>query len=124
MEYSETTGRLGLGCLGLEVEALGSGALLARDHDNLLFLGLGRRRVWAEMARQTFDCLDFGDNGRDSLVNSSCSRRRREKIPAERQGNNWRAHTRARARLPGEYTLRKHPRKPVFVDKEGYPHLV
>jgi hypothetical protein len=31
MEYSATTGRLGLGRLGLEVEALGLGALLARD---------------------------------------------------------------------------------------------
>ncbi len=41
MEYSATTGRLGLGLLGLEGEALGSGALLARDHDNQLFLGLG-----------------------------------------------------------------------------------
>ncbi len=77
-EYSATTGRLGLGLLGLEVEALGSGALLARDRYNQLFLGLGQRRVWAETARQTFDCLDFGDNGRDSMVDGSCSRRRRE----------------------------------------------
>jgi len=78
MEYSATTGRLGLALLGLEVEALGSGALLARDHDNQLFLGLGQRRVRAKTARQMFDCLDFGDNGRNSLVDSSCSRRRRE----------------------------------------------
>ena len=40
-EYSAITGRLGLGLLGLEGEALGSGVLLARDHDNPLFLGLG-----------------------------------------------------------------------------------
>ena len=77
-EYSAITGRLGLGLLGLEGEALGSGALLARDHDNQLFLGLGRRRVWIETARRTFNHLDFGDNGRDSLVNSSCSQCRRE----------------------------------------------
>jgi hypothetical protein len=77
-EYSVTTRRLGLGLLGLEGEALGLGALLARNHDNQLFLGLGRRRVWAKMARRKFNCLDFGDNGRVSLVNSSCSRRRRE----------------------------------------------
>ena len=51
IEYSATMGRLGLSLLGLEVEALGSGALLARDHDNQLFLGLGRRRVWAETPR-------------------------------------------------------------------------
>jgi len=42
MEYSVTTGRLGLGLLGLEGEALGSSALLAHNHDNQLFLGLGR----------------------------------------------------------------------------------
>ncbi len=41
-EYSATTSRLGLGLLGLEVKALGSGALLARDHYNQLFLGLGQ----------------------------------------------------------------------------------
>jgi len=77
MEYSATTGSLGgLGLFGLDVEALGLGALLARDHDNQLFLGVGRRRVWAETARQTFDRLDSGDNGRDSLVDSSCSQRR------------------------------------------------
>ena len=36
----------------------------------------------------------------------------------------WRAHTRARARLLGKFPLRKHPRNPVFVDEEGYPHFV
>ncbi len=41
-EYSATTGRLGLGLVGLEGDALGSGALFARDRDNQLFLGLGR----------------------------------------------------------------------------------
>ena len=75
IEYSATTGRLGLSLLGLEVEALGSGALLARDHDNQLFLGLGRRRVRAETARNLFNRLDSGD-GRDFLVDGSCSRRR------------------------------------------------
>jgi hypothetical protein len=78
MEYSATMGRLGLGLLGLEVEALGLGALLARDHDNQLFLGLGRRRFWAKTARRTLDRLDFGDNGRNSLVDSSCSQHWRE----------------------------------------------
>ncbi len=58
-----TTGRLGLGLLGLDGEALGSGALLEHDHDNQLFIGLGRRRVWDETARRTFNHLDFGDNG-------------------------------------------------------------
>jgi len=41
IEHSVTMGRLGHGLLGLEGEALGSGALLARNHDNQLFLGLG-----------------------------------------------------------------------------------
>ena len=75
IEYSATTGRLGLSLLGLEVEALGSGALLAHDHNNQLFLGLGRRRVRAETARNLFDRLDSGD-GRDLLVDGPCSRRR------------------------------------------------
>ena len=78
MEYSTTTGRLGLSLLGLEGEALGLGALLARDRDNQLFLGLGQRGVWSETAHRTFDGLNFGDNGHDSLVDGSCSRRQRE----------------------------------------------
>jgi len=73
MEYSATTGRLGLGLLCHEGEALGLGALLACNHNNQLFLGLGQKRVWAETARQTFNRLDFGDNSRDSLVDGSCS---------------------------------------------------
>ena len=77
-EYSATMGRLGLGLLGLEVEALGLSALLACDRNNQLFLGLGRRWVWAETARRAFNRLDFWDNGRDSLVNGSCSLRRQE----------------------------------------------
>jgi len=75
MGCTATAGRLRLGPLGLESDALGSSALLARDRDNQLFLGLGRRRVWAETARGTFDRLDSGD-GRDYLVDGSCSRRR------------------------------------------------
>jgi hypothetical protein len=68
-------GRLRLGPLGLESDALGLSALLACNRDNQLFLGLGRRRVRAETARGTFDCLDSGD-GRNYLVDGSCSRQR------------------------------------------------
>jgi len=75
MGCTATAGRLRLGPLGLESDALGSSALLARDRDNQLFLGLGRRRVRAETARNLFDRLDSGD-GRDFLVDGSCSRRR------------------------------------------------
>jgi hypothetical protein len=126
MEHSATTGRLGLGLLvGLEGEALGSGALLARDRDNQLFLGLGGRRVWAETAWcRTFDRQDFGDDGRDSLVDGACSQRWQEKIPAEHQGTKGLALTRARARLPGKFPPRKHPWNPVFVDEDGYLHFV
>jgi hypothetical protein len=74
-ECTATAGRLGLGPLGIEGDALGSSALLARDRDNQLFLGLGRRRVQAKTARGTFDRLDSGD-GRDYLVDGSCSQRR------------------------------------------------
>ncbi len=87
MEYSTTTGRLGLGLLGLEGKALGSGALLARDRDNQLFLGLGQQWVWAKTARQTFNCLDFEDNGRDSLVNGACLHRWREENPCQKSRN-------------------------------------
>ena len=71
-------GRLGLGLIGLEGDALGSSALLARNHDNQLFLGLGRRCVQAKTARQMFDRLDLGKDGRDSLVDRACSQHRRE----------------------------------------------
>ena len=76
IKHSATTGRLGLGLLGLEGEVFGLSALLARERVEDLFLGLGRRRVWAKTACQTFACLGFGEDGRDSSVNSSCSRRR------------------------------------------------
>jgi hypothetical protein len=87
MEYSATTGRLGLDLLGLEGEALGLGALLARNHDNQLFFGLGQWRVWAETACRTFNRLDFGDNGRDSLVDGSFSRSQWELNPCRTSRN-------------------------------------
>ena len=76
MGCTATAGRLRLGPLGLKNDALGlPSALLARDRDNQLFLGLGQRRVRAETARNLFDHLDSGD-GRDLLVDGSCSRQR------------------------------------------------
>ena len=80
MECSATACRLGLGLVGLEGDALGSSALLARERHNQLFLGLGRQRVRAKTARGTFDHLDFGD-GCDYLVDGSCSQRRRRENP-------------------------------------------
>ena len=85
-EYCATTGRLGLGLVGLEGDALGSSALLARDRDNQLFLGLGRQRVWAKTACRTFDHLDFGD-GCGYLANGSCLQRRRQEKPCQTSRN-------------------------------------
>jgi hypothetical protein len=84
MGCSATAGRLCLGSLGLESDALGSpSALRARDRDNQLFRGLGRRRIWAETACRTFDRLEFGD-GRDSSVDGSACSRRRQLEEADR----------------------------------------
>ena len=78
--HNAITGRLGLGLVGLEVDALSSGALFARDRDNQLFLGLGRRWVPAETACGTFDRLDWGDgDGCDFFADGSRSRRQQQK---------------------------------------------
>jgi hypothetical protein len=86
MEYSATTGRLGLSLLGLEGEALCSGALLAHNHDNQVFIGLERQQVWAKTAYRTFN-RDFRDNSRDSLVDGSCLGRWQEKYPCQTSRN-------------------------------------
>ena len=80
IEHSATTGRLGLGLVGLEGDALGSGTLFASDRNNQLFLGLGRQRVRAVTARGTFARLNCGD-GCEFLVDGSCSRRWRQEKP-------------------------------------------
>jgi len=77
IEHSATTGRLSLGLLGLEGKVFGSSALLVHNRVEDFFLGLGQWRVWAEMACRTFARLGFGEDGRDSSVDSSCSRSRR-----------------------------------------------
>ena len=87
IEHSATTGRLGLGLLGLEGEFFGSSALLAHDCVEDFFLGLGQRRVRAEMARRKFARLGFGEDGRDSSVDSSCLRRRRVQKPCRTPSN-------------------------------------
>ena len=45
-------------------------------------------------------------------------------ISAVRQGIDRRALAHARAWFWGTFPSRKSPRKTVFADKEGYPHLV
>jgi hypothetical protein len=100
MGCTATAGRLCLSPLGLESDALGSGALLARNRDNQLFLGLGRRRVRAETAHGTFDRLDSGD-GRDYLVDGSCSQRRQLKR-ACRTSRTLLVRTRTRAHTASE----------------------
>ena len=90
-------GAIDLGSLGLESDALGSpSALWARDRDNQLFRGLGRRRVRAETACRTFDRLDSGD-GRDYLVDDSSCSRRRQLGKACRTSRNFVAGARTRS---------------------------
>ena len=108
MKYTATTGRLSLGLLGLEGEALGLSALLARGHDNQLFVGLGQRRVWAKTARQTFNRLDFRDNAATLWSTALARDVGGSKIPAEHQGTNLAGkHTRlctASGRISSEET--------------------
>ena len=81
-KYNSIAGRLGLGLRGLEGDAL------ARDRDNQPFLGLGRRRVPAEMACGTVDCLAWRDGcGCDFFVDGSCSRHRRQEKPCRTSKN-------------------------------------
>jgi hypothetical protein len=77
-----------------------SSALWARDCDNQLFRGLGQRRVRADTARGTLDCLDLGD-GRDSAVDGSCSRRR-QLGKADRTSRTLLARARTRAHTTSE----------------------
>jgi len=124
IEHSATTRRLSLGLLDLEGDVFGLSALLARDRVEDLFLGHGRRRVRAKMAHQMFARLVAGMTA-ETLWSPALARNvGRSKIPAKRQGTNWRALTRARARLPGKFPPRKCPRNPVFSDEEGYPCFV
>ncbi len=97
---SATAGRLRLGSLGLESDALGSPSALARDCNNQLFRGLGQRRVRADTARATYYCLDFGDD-RDYLVDGSCSRRR-QLGKADRTSRTLLVRTRTRAHTASE----------------------
>ena len=124
MEYSATTGRLGLGLLGLEVKALGLGALLARDRHNQLFLGLGRQRVdpkwFDERSIASISGITAATLWSTALARNVGGR----KNLAEFQGTDGWALTRARAWLPGKYHLGICIRNPVFIDEEGYPHFI
>jgi hypothetical protein len=116
MGCTATAGRLCLGPLGLESDALGSSALLARDCDNQLFLGLGRQRVRTETARNLFDRLDSGD-GRDFWSTALARGGGSWKKLAERQGPCWRALVHSRTRLPSEYPLGNRLRSQFVVDE-------
>ena len=124
MEYSATTGRLGLGLLGLDGKVLGLGALLARDRDNQLFLGLGRRWVWTKTACQTFDCLDFGDNGRNSLVDGACLQRRREEKSLPNVKEHWRVGAcTCSCTASGQISFGDTHREPGLCQQGGIPTL-
>jgi len=109
-EYCATTGRLSLGLVGLEGDALGSSALswhaTATINSSLALGDDGFGPKWlaecsiASIAGMTATTLwstvlacDVGGS----------------KIPAGRQGTSWRALARARARLLGKFPLRKIP---------------
>jgi hypothetical protein len=87
-ECSATAGRLGLGLRSLEGDA--------PDRDNQPFLGLGQRRVPAEAACETVDCLAWRRDGCDFLVDGSRSRRRRQEKPY-RTSKNFVAGARTRS---------------------------
>jgi hypothetical protein len=124
MEYSATTGRLGLSLLGLEGESLGSGALRHATATINSSLALGDKGSVRNGSPNVQLPRFRGQRprlfGRRLLLATSAGVK---SLPNVKELT-WRAHTRARARLPGEFPLRKHPRKPVFVDEEGYPHFV
>ncbi len=125
IEHIVTTGRLGLGLLGLEGEVFSSSALLARDRVENFFLGLGRRRVRAETACRTFACLGFGMAAATLRSTALARDVGGRKILAERQGTYLWALARSRARFPGKFPFRNNPpRNCVFVIEEGYPYLV
>jgi hypothetical protein len=120
IEHSETTGRLGLGLLGLEGDALGSSALLARDRDNQLFLGLGRQRVRAETARGMFDRLDFGD-GCDYLVDGSCLPRRRQEKPCQTSRNLLAGACTRSSTFSGRFSFEEKPTEFCLRQQGGIP---
>jgi hypothetical protein len=125
MEYSATTGRLGLGLLGLDVRSLGFGCSTGTQPRQSTLpwpwatMGLGRNgspNVRSPRFRGQRPRLF----GRRLLLATSAGVK---SLPNVKELT-WRAHTRARARLPGKFPLRKHQRNPVFVKEEGYPHFV
>jgi hypothetical protein len=123
-EYCATMDRLGLGLVGLEGDALGSSALLARDRNNQLFLSLGRQQFQAETARQTFGRLNFGD-GCNYVVNGSCLQRWRQEKPCRMSRNLLAGAPTCSCMVSRNFSFMKNPpRNCVFVNKEGHPHLV
>ena len=120
MGCTATVGRLRLGPLGLEGDALGSSALLARDRDNQLFLGLGRQRVRAETARGMFDRLDFGD-GCDYLVDGSCLPRRRQEKPCQTSRNLLAGACTRSSTFSGRFSFEEKPTEFCLRQQGGIP---
>ncbi len=124
MEYSATTGRLGLGLLGLEGEALG---LVLSWHGTATInssWALGDNRFGPIRLAKRSTASFLGTAVTTSWLTALACNAGGRKILAKCQGTYWRARPRARARLPGEFPLRKYPRNRVFVDEEGYPYFV
>jgi hypothetical protein len=121
IEYSATTGRLGLSLLGLEVEALGSGALWHATTTINSSLALGDDGFGPKRLATSSIASILGTTAATLWSTALARDVGGSKIPAERLGTNLRAHTRARARLPGQFPLRKHPRNRSSSTKRDIP---
>ncbi len=115
---AQETEVLGLGLVGLEGDALGLSALLARNRDNQLFLGLRRQRFWAEKACQMFDRLDFGD-GCNYLVNGSCSQRWRQEKPCQMSRNLLAGAPTRLCTVSGQIFFQENPPTELCLRRQG-----
>jgi hypothetical protein len=117
MECTATAGRLSLGLLGLEGDALGSSALLARAATINSSLALGDNGFGPKRLAKRSTALTLGTAATTWSTALACNVGSRKKL-AKRQGPScWRALTHARARLPSIYPLRDRSRSQVFVDE-------
>jgi hypothetical protein len=117
IEHSGTTGRLGLGLLGLEGEVFSSSALLARDHveDSSLASGdngFGPSRL-AERSLALVSRTTAATLRSTALARGAGG----SKNPVGRQVTDGRALARTRVRLPSVYPLRDRSRSQVFLDE-------
>jgi hypothetical protein len=104
MGCTATAGRLCLGPLSLKSDALGSSALLARNRDNQLFLGLGQQRVRAETARRNGSPKRLAERSTTSNLGTAATLwwRRRQLEKACQMSRTLLARARTRAHTTSE----------------------